>query len=167
MKNIILLVAFFFSIIVLVSCEYEFLGGSINSSPFKKNLTKDGGKWEVSREDFYYTDNNAKLPLGQEAPFVTGVMTFTEEDPEVNIAGNLGTWTPKNGTIEDILYQMSSPEYSIEFTVWKWENNSTTDHSGYSPHVDWDENQMTWTGHEYTHLPGDTLVKHWYHFKKL
>ena len=168
MKNNILKITGLIMIISFSSCEKKFFYSgedSINSSPFKRNLLKGDGRWEMSQEDVYYTDNNAQVYLGYKPAEVIGIMEFTEEEPTITIAGDMGTFTPTNAATEQILFQISAMN-SIEISVAKWENNTTTTQKGYTAHFGWSEEQMIWEGHNHSHF-GDTLVKHTYYFSKI
>lgn len=169
MKNTFLKITVFVLIIIFSNCGEKkiFYSGddAINSSPFKKNLLENNGRWEVSQEDVYYSDNNAQVYYGYKPAEVIGIMEFTEEEPDITIAGDLGNWTPKGGTTEQILYQVSARQ-SLEITIMGYENSSTTWHDGYTAHFGWSEEEMVWEGHDNSHS-GDTLIKHTYYFRNI
>jgi len=137
-----------------------------NSSKFKRNLLKADGIWEVSREDNYYTDNNDQNYLGGESPVVIGTMQFTKEETPIKVAGDMGLWTPKDSASVDIIYQIYT-ETSIQVSIYTWKNEVMDFDAGYHVLDDYDKYRMTWNGHDNTHLPGDTLVKHTYYFENL
>ena len=137
----------------------------INSTPFKNNLVKKGGKWSVSREDNYYSNDNQRDYYGYDKAIFIGEIEFTEEEPEVSIAGDLGSWTPENGNAHTILYQVTSRS-SIQIAIYKWENNEMTEHMGYVAHLDWTKDEMIWEGHDNS-VQNDTLILHRYYFKRI
>lgn len=155
-------------IICLGSCQRKVIyagDDSVNSSPFKKNLVKKDGQWQVNREEQYFTDNNQRDYLGYKEAVLHGVMTFTEDEPSTSIAGSMGRWNPVDGDEIDILYQVSA-ENTIQIAIYEWIDNKTAGHMGYTAHLDWDRDNMVWEGHDYDHR-GDTLVKYWYYFTRL
>lgn len=173
MKNTFLKITAFILIIILSSCGEKkiFYSGDdyINSSPFKQNLLENGGRWEVSQEDVYYSDNNAQVYYGYKPAEVIGIMEFTEEEPDITIAGDLGNWTPEGGISEQILYQVSA-QTSLEITIMGYKNSSTAASpsigSSFTGHFGWSEDEMVWEGHDNSHS-GDTLIKHTYYFRNL
>lgn len=169
MKNIFLKTKILILLISLSSCGEKkvFYSGDdyINSSPFKKNLKADNGRWEVAQEDVYYSNNNAQDYYGYKAAVVIGEIEFTEEEPSTTIAGDLGSWTPKGGTTEQLLYQVSAQK-TLEIGIFDYESNSVTFSGGYTAHFGWSETEMVWEGHDNSYS-GDTLIKHTYYFRKL
>lgn len=172
MKNTFLKITAFAIIVLWSSCGEKkiFYSGDdvINSSPFKKNLLENGGRWEVSQEDVYYSDNNAQVYYGYKPAEVVGVIEFTKEEPAISIAGDLGNWTPNGGTTEQILYQVSAQK-SLEITIMGYENGATTPSpigKSYVGHFGWSEDEMIWEGNDHSHT-GDTLIKHTYYFRNL
>lgn len=82
----------------------------INVSPFKRNLLKKGGEWEMSIQEHYYTDNNAQVFLGNNEPVLVGNMIFSDEKPDKLVLQEVECYSPHSM----VLLFNSSIKYLLE-----------------------------------------------------
>ncbi|NOQ71914.1 MAG: hypothetical protein GQ574_07930 [Crocinitomix sp.] len=159
MTNKILMLSSLLGLVfIFVSCDKTNPSGTL-----KRWLKANGGEWEVTQVDDYYTGLHYPEYESSKDLGVMGVFFFDDEG-EPRIAGDFGTWTPVDGEKKDIIYQVADTQGNLTVATWVWENDETTDHNGYGVVDGWTKTEVVW-GNSTT--VADTIIRHIKTLRKL
>lgn len=131
------------------------------STKVKKALRANGGNWEVNLTDYYFINNGTQY-IGEQDYGYIGDYHFSKDEGGSVASTEAGTWSPQNGSTENILYQVftnDNDNVTVTVAIYKMVNGSWTSDGGSIVQEDYDKKDMIWESKESSN---DTIITHTY-----